>query len=89
MKTTIADPEWKTSLVAKNKAIKVTLTNQKFAIITGQLHRTRIEKQLTSLDTKVDTMFTPLKDTFEYQHIMQIFDDQCETDKETALFNSK
>ena len=34
-------------------------------------------------------MFTPLKDTFEYQHIMKIFDDQCDTDKEMALFNSK
>ena len=89
MKLTIADPAWKTSLFAKTTALEDTLTNQKFAITADQLHRTRLEELLTALNTKVDTIFTPLNDTFEYQHIMQLFDDQCDTDKETALFNAK
>ena len=86
---TIADPDWKNSLVAKNTALEDTLTNQQFAITVDQLHRSRLEKLITALDTKVDTMFTPLRDTFEYQHIIQQFDDQCHTDKDTTLFNAK
>ena len=89
MDKTIADPEWKTTLEAKNKALEVALTNQSFTITTDRLHRTKLEKQIKTLDTKVDTMFTPLRDIFEYQNIIQQFDDPCETDKETAQYNSR
>ena len=88
MDKTIADLEWKSTFKAKNKVLEAVLTNQGFTITTGRLHCTKLEKQLKTLDTKVDTMFTPLRDAFEYQHIIQQFNDQCDTDKETAKYNS-
>ena len=34
-------------------------------------------------------MFTPLADIFEYQHILQKFDNQYVTDEKTAKYSSK
>jgi len=85
----ITDPDWKTTLETKNKALEEIILKQKGALVNNQLHMTRMEREFKALNTKVDSMFTPLRDTFEYQHIIQQFDEQHNADTTTALFNAK
>ena len=85
----IADPTWKTALISKDRALDDTLTLQLFSLTTDRLHRAKLHKKIMTLDTKVNTILTPLIDTFEYQHIIQKFDYQHVTDEQAAKYSSK
>lgn len=89
MDKTIANPKWKSTLIIKDEALEETLRIQIFILSNDRIHRANIDKNLLTLNTKVDTTLTPLLDTFEYQHIIQKFDDQYVTDEQAAKYCSK
>ena len=53
--------------------LESNLTATNTLLITDRLHRANIDTALTKLNTKVDTIFTLLLDTFDHKSIVQKF----------------
>ena len=58
----IANPPWTNTLLVKYEALKTSLTNTDNILTNDRLNRTKTDSALITLNTKVDTMFTPLLD---------------------------
>ena len=80
----IADPKWKATLITKDAILEENRVKTGHLLTNDRLHCANIDKKLLNLNT-----FTPFLDTFEYQHIMIIFDDKYEADELAARYCSK
>ena len=61
----IADPTWKTALISKDIGHwMIPSQSNLFSLTADRLHRAKLHKKIMTLDTKVNTMLTPLIDTF-------------------------
>ena len=58
----IANPPWTNTLLIKYEALKASLTNTDNILTNDRLNFTETDSALITLNTKVDTMFTPLLD---------------------------
>ena len=88
-RVTVVGPTWKTKHEITVKELEVSLTKFCHQQIGNLLKLEKIDKNTIELYTKVDTMFTPMIDTYEYQDILARLKDLEKVDEATALHCSR
>ena len=71
----IEDHKWKKTLIAKDTEVELHLKKIDLKHIGIRLKLTNIEQGIVELTAKVETMFTPLENTFAYKNLMIQIDD--------------
>ena len=80
----IEDPKWKKTLVAKDTELELHLKNLNLKQTALRLKLTKIKQDIVDLTAKVETMFTPIEDTFAYKNMMIQIDALKKADAEAT-----
>lgn len=67
---TAVGPEWRTKHATTVKKLVASLTKFDHQQIDNLFKLEKIDKNTIELNTKVDTMFKPMAETYEYQDIL-------------------
>ena len=78
------DIDRKVVLITKDTELEKKLKSTNMTQLNNRLWMEKHDNNYTKLNTKVDTMFTTLENTFEYKTLLQKIDELGKTDEKTA-----